>query len=219
MNNQTYSSVIGVVALTGLLGALGCAGVKEKGSSTGSAATGGTSGAGLSTGTAGTGVMPTACSGKCTDFPTDPINTNIPAIDPGMFGAPSGAGPCVTEPEDGSLFPNNWLRPRVRVPGASYMKITVHADMEANDLVAYASGETWKMPANIWKGLAGHVVQQPVSVTVQPARMAMKPAGHEIAATCRNQRVVSSRRRHQSHAPHSAVAIIRKPSPTMMRKA
>src|SRR5665213_1158985 len=85
VNNQTYSSVIGVVALTGLLGALGCAGVKEKGSSTGSAGTGDTSGAGLSTGTAGTGVMPTACTGKCTDFPTDPINTNIPGSMAGML--------------------------------------------------------------------------------------------------------------------------------------
>lgn len=170
MNNQTYSSVVGVLALAGLLGGLGCAGVKEKASpqgGAGSSGAAGTSGGGLSTGTAGTGVMPAACNGKCTDFPTDPVNTNIPAIDPGMFGTPNGAGPCVTEPEDGSLFPSNWLRPRVRVPGAAYMKITFHADMEANDLVAYASGETWKMPANIWKALASHVVQQPISVTVQ----------------------------------------------------
>jgi WD40-like Beta Propeller Repeat len=167
VNNQTYSSVVRVIAFASLLGGLGCAGVKEKGSSTGGAGTGGTSGGGLVTGTGGTGTMPMACNGKCTDFPPDPINTNIPAVDPGMFGTPSGSGPCVTEPEDGSLFPNNWLRPRIRVPGATYMKITIHADLEANDLVAYASGETWKMPASIWKGLAGHVVQQPVSVTVQ----------------------------------------------------
>ena len=168
MDSQTYSSVIRVIAFLGLLGGLGCAGVKEKGSVTGGAGTGGTSGGGgLVTGAAGTGAMPKACNGLCTDFPTDPINTNIRAIDPGMFGTPSGSGPCVTEPEDGSLFPNNWLRPRVRVPGASYMKITIHAALEANDLVAYASGETWKMPANIWTGLASHVVQQPISVTVQ----------------------------------------------------
>ncbi|HEY5091267.1 MAG TPA: hypothetical protein VIK30_14910 [Polyangia bacterium] len=170
MNNHTYWSLFRLFGLAGALAAFGCAGVKAKAPSTGTAGSNGSSGSGggLVTGSGGSGVvMPASCNGPCTDFPPDPINTNIPAVDPVMFGTPSGSGPCVTEPEDGSLFPNNWLRPRVRVPGASYMKITVHADLEANDLTAYASGETWKMPDNIWKGLASHVVQQPVSVTVQ----------------------------------------------------
>ena len=58
-----------------------------------------------------------------------------------MFGSPiEHRWPCVTEPEDGALFPNNWLRPRVRVPGSTgALKITFHADMEANDLVAYTT--------------------------------------------------------------------------------
>jgi len=155
-----------ILAATAAASGFGCAGVKPH-SSTGSGGSGVGTGTGLTTGSGGSGVvMPMACNSLCTDFPPDPINTNIPAIDPGMFGTPSGAGPCVTEPEDGSLFPNNWLRPRVRVPGAAYLKITIHADLEANDLVAYASGESWKMPLNIWQGLASHVVQQPVSVTV-----------------------------------------------------
>jgi WD40-like Beta Propeller Repeat len=156
-----------ILVATAAASGFGCAGVKPH-SSTGSGGSGVGTGTGLTTGSGGSGVvMPMACNSLCTDFPPDPINTNIPAIDPGMFGTPSGAGPCVTEPEDGSLFPNNWLRPRVRVPGAAYLKITIHADLEANDLVAYASGESWKMPLNIWQGLASHVVQQPVSVTVQ----------------------------------------------------
>lgn len=170
MHNHTYWSFLRLFALAGTLAGFGCAGVKANGSATGTAGSNGSagSGGGLVTGTGGSGsVMPASCNGPCTDFPPDPINTNIPSVDPAMFGTPSGSGPCVTEPEDGSLFPNNWLRPRVRVPGAAYMKITVHADLEANDLTAYASGETWKMPDNIWKGLASHVVQKLVSVTVQ----------------------------------------------------
>ena len=87
----------------------------------------------------------------------------------GMFGAPTGAaGPCVTEPENGTLFPNNWLRPRVRVPGSTgVLKITFHAEKQANDLVAYTNGETWAMPKDIWMGLARHVVEEDVTVTVQ----------------------------------------------------
>ena len=85
-----------------------------------------------------------------------------------MFGAPTGSGPCLTEPEDGALFPSNWLRPRVRVPGSTgLLKITFHADREANDLVAYASGETWSLPKSIWSALASHVVDEDVTVVVQ----------------------------------------------------
>jgi hypothetical protein len=85
-----------------------------------------------------------------------------------MFGQPTGSGPCVTEPEDGSLFPGNWLQPRVRVPGSTgLLKITFHADREANDLVAYALGETWALPKGIWTALASHVVDQDVTVSVQ----------------------------------------------------
>src|SRR5450631_3599752 len=165
-----------VSALVGLLASVGCAGVKPiaSGGSGGSSAKGGSNGSGgVSTGSGGNVITPTGCNGPCTDFeptasnPNPIFQVNVSTDVGGMFGQPSGSGPCVTEPEDGSLFPNNWLRPRVRVPGASYMKITVHADLEANDLVAYASGETWKMPDNIWKGLASHVVEQPVSVSVQ----------------------------------------------------
>src|SRR5262245_10609658 len=59
-----------------------------------------------------------------TDFPKEPIldtpmmGMPLPADIGDQFGdvskgAQSG-GPCVLEPETGSLFPNNWLRPRFR---------------------------------------------------------------------------------------------------------
>jgi hypothetical protein len=85
-----------------------------------------------------------------------------------MFGTPSGSGPCVTEPEEGSLFPNNWLPPRVHVPkNTGYLKITIHADMESTDLVAYAQGDSWNLPKPIWQSLAQHIVEQNIKVTVQ----------------------------------------------------
>jgi hypothetical protein len=163
-----------------LVTAVGCAGVKEKpGGSGGTVGSGGTFG-GLagSIGSLGGGfgslggapvIMPVSCNGPCTDFPSTPIIAagTSPSV-AGMFGDPSGAGPCVTEPENDALFPINWLRPRVRVPGSKGpLKITIHADKEANDLVAYATGETWTMPKEIWSGLAIHVVEEDITVTVQ----------------------------------------------------
>jgi hypothetical protein len=94
--------------------------------------------------------------------------TGVQSTAPGLFGTPSGMGPCVSEPENGTLFPNNWLRPRIRVPGnTGVMKVTFHADMETMDLVVYASGEHWELPKDIWTALASHIVGQDISVTVQ----------------------------------------------------
>src|SRR5579871_3457530 len=152
---------------SGAGGAAGAAGGSGGGAAgVGGAAGGGSAGAGG--GTAGAGGSATPCT-ACTDFPTAPIlGAGVPANAPSMFGPPSGAGPCVTEPEDGALFPSNWLRPRVRVPGSTgLLKITFHADREVNDLVAYAMGETWALPQSIWSALASHVVDEDVAVSVQ----------------------------------------------------
>jgi len=161
---------------TANLCAVGCAGVKQlpsNASGTGGTGTGGSVGgtSGTQTGVGGTTQMmiPPCPNNVCTDFPTAPIFAVGVQSDAGnMFGAPSGTGPCVTEPEDGTLFPNNWLRPRIRVPGnTGILKITFHSDMEANDLVAYSMGETWALPKDIWTALSTHVREQDITVTVQ----------------------------------------------------
>ncbi len=137
----------------------GCAGVK------GADGAGGTTG--VHTG-AGGRPAPVRCSGPnglCTDFPTDPLVD--PGISTSVCSAPSGAGPCIVEPQDGSLFPNNWLRPRVNVQGISGpMKITIHSDKETNDLVAYSASNIWTMPKDIWTNLASHVQDSDITVTV-----------------------------------------------------
>jgi hypothetical protein len=154
----------------GVVAAGGCAGVKS-GPTQGTAGSTGGGGHGgiIIGGTAGASQIP-PCVGACTDFPKDPtFDTGVSHDVAGMFGAPSYVGgPCITEPEDGALFPNNWLRPRVRVPGSTgVLKITFHADKEANDLVAYTNGESWTLPKPVWTGLAGHVVDEDITVTVQ----------------------------------------------------
>src|SRR5262245_55042567 len=63
---------------------------------------------------------PDGAPGKCDpcmDFPKGPIlEPGVPVEAPKWFGDPgaSSGGPCLVEPEVGSLFPNNWQRPRFR---------------------------------------------------------------------------------------------------------
>ena len=141
----------------------------------------GQSGSSGSSGTTTVVIQP--CTGKCADFPSAPIVTgNAASNAASMFGGSgSAAAPCLTEPEDGSLFPNNWLRPRVKVsaPGATLLEIRFHADMEANDLVVYTAQDNWAMDNTIWKNLAAHVVNLPISVSVR----ALGSGGLTAAAT------------------------------------
>ena len=53
---------------------------------------------------------------------------------------------CVIEPQDQSLFPNNWLRPRIHTSGAdgATFQITARADREANDLVVYMKSNPYE---------------------------------------------------------------------------
>jgi len=181
VSTRAYARVSGrifeVAALVALFAGAGCAGVKQvpAAGTGGSSARGGSTGTGNSTGTGGIIITPTGCNGQCTDFEPTASNPNpifqvgVPTDVGGMFGTPSSSGgPCLTEPEEGSLFPNNWLPPRVHVPNnAGYLKITIHADMESTDLVAYAEGDSWSLPKPVWQSLAQHIVEQNIKVTVQ----------------------------------------------------
>jgi hypothetical protein len=157
----------GAGGVAGAGGASGTAGLTGDAGSTGAAgstSTGGTGGAG--------GVPFAPCQADCADFPPDPIlEPGVPADAPTRFaGAAAGDGPCITEPEDGALFPNNWLRPRVKftaaAPGTLH-EIRFHADKEANDLVAYTTSDTWTLPKPIWKDLSAKVQDASITVTVR----------------------------------------------------
>lgn len=175
---------------------VGCAGVKQKPNQSGSGGSsstglgGSTGSGGASSGGGGTTITPTACTGQCTDFEPTASNPN-PAfdvgVDPGVaskFGNPSGNGPCVTEPEDGALYPNNWAPLRIRVPGNSgNLKVTIHADMESTDYVAYSAlGETWTISKPLWVSLAQHIVEQDITVTVQATSGGATKVKFQIAA-------------------------------------
>lgn len=146
------------------------------------AGSGGGGGAGGHGGSGNTVVIQ-PCNGMCTDFPAAPIVTGgAPSNAATMFGGTgTAAAPCLTEPEDGSLFPNNWLRPRVKVsaPGAKVLEIRFHADKQANDLVVYTGQESWTMDKTMWRALASHVVNQPIRVSARAAG----PSGLTAAST------------------------------------
>jgi len=149
--------------------------VRGAGASTGNS--GGSSGLIVPTGGSGSsglaldpdGGLTPSCT-QCTDFPTTPLmDTGVPANAASQFAtAASGTGPCITEPQDGSLFPSNWARPRVNFTGSGTLfQITFHADREVNDLVAYTTSSTWTLPSDIWSTLAKHVLEEDITVTVR----------------------------------------------------
>jgi hypothetical protein len=124
-----------------------------------------------------TGPLP----GPFTDFPAQPIldmtdgggGASVPAnamdlFGPSTQGAATG-GPCLIEPEIGSLYPNNWLRPRFvwTSPSETIFELRVHADNQANDLVVYTTDTGWTMPKAMWLALAQHSQDVPMTVSVR----------------------------------------------------
>jgi WD40-like Beta Propeller Repeat len=166
----------------------------SNGGATGGALSAGTGGAGGkaptgSTATGddvgvGVGVGGSAAQGPFTDFPAAPIldmpagGAATPADAATLFGdAGSGdatGGPCMVEPSPGTLYPNNWLRPRFRwsaPQGQNLFEIRITSTNEINDLVVYTTATSWKMPADMWHLLSLHMPDQSLTVTVRGATL------------------------------------------------
>jgi hypothetical protein len=109
----------------------------------------------------------------CTDLPANPvIDVNTPANAPQYFtGADSpDAGPCIVEPPDGAIVPQNWIRPRFRVipvGGQDLFEMRVHIDTQANDLVVYTANQSWTLPQDIWDNIRVSSVDRDITVTVR----------------------------------------------------
>jgi hypothetical protein len=156
-----------------LVAAIGCAKVTAVSDGTGGSGAGGRGNSG-----SGGGFVPPPvgmCVGPCVDFPAEPIidansNPPVPANPGAMFpGAPpASGGPCVVEPEDETLFPNNWLRPRVKFSGAAgkLVQITMKAPNQTEVLTAYTMNDHWELPKPIWGTLRYHQITDYVTVTV-----------------------------------------------------
>lgn len=112
-------------------------------------------GAGIDAATTATGcVSGRACSVGCTDLPGAPL---IDGTGQAFDASSASGGPCILEPADGALLPNNWVRPRFKWAGGTQpFKLTVHSPVEANDLTVYTSNSQWTMPAGTWAALAAN---------------------------------------------------------------
>jgi hypothetical protein len=118
-------------------------------------------------------VVPT-CSDACQDFPAAAIiDSGAPANAAALFGDPSNStsgGLCILEPQAGSLFPANWLRPRIRFSapaGLDLFEIRLSTPKEANHLVVYTKENPFKLPQDIWQGLATNVHEEDITVAVR----------------------------------------------------
>lgn len=189
-------------AFTSLLAALAAACASDDGPATQSDALG-AAGASSDFGSAQAGAAagaPTAAqvcaTGKCLDFPTEPLfdreDGSAPPDDAASyFGEPDDFGPqgaCVLEPalsegsRPGALFPRNWLRPRFRwapLPGEDLWELRLSAAAEQHPLVVYTTRTTWTLPREIWRGLSAHVIDAPITVTLRGVQKSKKgvPSG------------------------------------------
>jgi hypothetical protein len=123
-----------------------------------------------------------AFDGPYADFPVapiiDPTGTPPPQDVGTLFGDPTAGaptgGPCLVEPEVGTLYPRNWLRPRFSwVPGGSenLFELRITAANQVNPLVVYTTRTTWTMPADLWLALTAHTVDQPITVELRGATL------------------------------------------------
>jgi hypothetical protein len=124
----------------------------------------------------------------CDDFPATPIidpGNGMPTGDAGVaMPVPSNAsdlfgpadrgtmtgGPCLLEPEAGTLVPRNWFRPRVRFvpgPGQTVFEVRITTPRQKNPLVVYTGASTWTMPKAMWTALAAHAGDDPISIAVR----------------------------------------------------
>jgi hypothetical protein len=166
---------------------LACGGAKSSasgGSGAGGSSGGGATGGGFimdaggATGTGGT-TQPPGCPGGCMDFAGGPFgpdgtSASVPSGAAATFGgsAATSGGPCLLEPQDGTMFPNNWLRPRfswTSTGTGDVYELHVTAPNQNDDLVAFTDKTSWTMPKSMWLGLANHTENVPIQVTVLSA--------------------------------------------------
>lgn len=123
----------------------------------------------------GTPAAPDAFAGPWSDFPSAPIlDGSAPADAATLFGDPTtgapAGGPCLQEPEPGTLFPRNWLRPRfswVATGTENLFELRLTTPHETHPLVVYTTNNPWTMPADLWTNLAAHVIDSDITMTVR----------------------------------------------------
>jgi hypothetical protein len=126
-------------------------------------------------GTGSDATFDSAPMGPFDDFMGSPIfEMGAPSTSGAIFGSggtgKSPGGPCVTEPQDGSLIPLHFLRQRfhfVAPAGHNLFEIRLSTKAEKGELVVYTTSNTWTMPADLWNALNTHAVDVPIDMIVR----------------------------------------------------
>jgi hypothetical protein len=113
------------------------------------------------------------------DFKQPVLDTGAPSNAPQLFaasdadgGGAAAGGPCLYEPELGSLFPNNWLRPRFRFTTSNkenLFEIKLTIPNEVDPLVIYTTMSGYTMPAATWSIIKRVGVGAPIHLTIRSA--------------------------------------------------
>jgi hypothetical protein len=112
--------------------------------------------------------------------------------------AGAAGGPCLIEPQDGTLFPNGgtdgtgWLQPRISFAATSatqnMFQIRLHSAVEQHDLVVYTANTYWPIDLPTWISLSKNMVGPAITVTVSAtsssggAVVSSSPASFTIAS-------------------------------------
>jgi hypothetical protein len=117
---------------------------------------------------------PVQPTGPVSDFPAPVLDGTAPTNSPTLFGpttqgATSG-GPCLVEPENDVVYPQNWLRPRFRwnaANGENLFELRLHVANQIDDLVVYTTNTTWTMPQTTWDLLRTDSPTEAMTVSVR----------------------------------------------------
>jgi hypothetical protein len=121
-------------------------------------------------------IVTPVCTAACPDFDAFVGIQDEEAPGPSdagaRFAAVGASGPelCVVEPQAGSLFPANWLRPRFRfVPpaGATLFEIRLSTPNETSNFVMYTTRTDAVMPGAAWSNLAKNIHEQDILVSIR----------------------------------------------------
>jgi hypothetical protein len=127
---------------------------------------------GLGDGGTGTGVA--TPTGPVKDFPAPIFDGTAPANAATLFGSTTqgaaAGGPCIVEPENDVLYPQDWLRPRFRwnaAAGENLFEMRLHVKNQIDDLVVYTTNTSWTMPLAMWNALRMDSPTLPMTLTIR----------------------------------------------------
>ena len=83
---------------------------------------------------------------------------------------PRKGRPVHLEARNRAVFPQQWLRPRIKWTGTTGLhQVTLRSAGQEGELVAYTTGSSVTLPRALWTNLAAHTVNQDIEVTVRAA--------------------------------------------------